>query len=479
MTEEERPENQGAEEQAENNTQAKAFELRLSDDRMCLFINCVITPETQEALITDVCAELVTMGIRNNEDMNAAARRLSELTPQGPEITGVLLLQSTPPTPPKHGEIVWAQEFFKKGFEIDPVTGAADYRRKLAKLNVAAGQLLATVIPPVPGESGRDLLGKNIPAEKARRAILRTGSNVEHHEEDDTYYATKDGRIRFAGSVLAVDDVFVISGSVDLKTGHINHPGALVVEQNIESEAVVNTEGDIDVHGYIENAKIKTDGNISIQGGISGSELTVAGSIHAKFLQNCRIEAGGDIFVDREIDQSEIKTRGAVYVMKGRIVGGEVTALAGIETDQIGSDAYLRTTLIAGEDYTLRERIAQKESELESRKETLARIISRVEPLRDRGKTLPPRMREAMTQLLDEAEKLKRSLKVIEDEIEEIREDSKARAKCEVLARRMLLPDALIHCAPLAILVKDHIEGPVKAAIRDGKVRLIKMRSHS
>ena len=458
---------------------SKTYDLRLSEDRMNLFIDCTITPETKDVVITEVCAELIAMGIRDDEYITSASQRLSELVEQGPEVAHYLLLQGRPPTPPKHGEIIWAQEFFAKGFEIDPITGAADYRRKLAQLSVVEGQLLATVIPPVPGENGRDLLGRNVPAEKARRAIVRAGGNVRRHEEDDTFYATRDGRVRFVGGVLNVDDVFVISGSVDLKTGHIKHPGALIVEHNIESEGQVDTEGDIEVHGYVENAQVKTEGNLSVQGGITGSRLIIAGSLHAKYLQNCYVEAGGDVFVDREIDQSEIRTCGWVYVLKGRIVGGNVTALGGIETDQIGSDAYIRTTLIAGEDYTLRDRLAEKEREVETRKETLARIVERVEPLRERGRALTPRMRESLGQLQEEAAKIRKAIQVIEDEMEEMRADSKARARCEVVARRLLLPDAFIHCAPLSILVKDTVEGPIKAAIRDGKLVLIKMRSHS
>lgn len=460
-------------------TFSKPYDLRLSEDRMNLFIDCTITPETKDTVITDICAELMAMGIRDDEYVTSAAQRLSELVEQGPEITHYLLLQGRPPMPPKHGEIIWAQEFFAKGFEIDPVTGAADYRRKLAKLSVVEGQLLATVIPPVPGENGRDLLGRIVPAEKPRRAIVRAGSNVSHHDVDDTFYATRDGCIRFVGGVLSVDDVFVISGSVDLDTGHIKHPGALIVEQNIESQAQVDTEGDIEVHGYVENARVKTEGNLSVQGGITGSRLIIAGSLHAKYLQNCYVEAGGDIFVDREIDQSEIKACGGVHVLKGRIVGGNVTALGGIETDQIGSDAYIRTTLIAGEDYTLSDRLAEKEREVEARKQTLAHIVERIEPFKERGKALTPRMRESLKQLLEEAAKIKKAIQVIEDEMEEMRADSKARARCEVVARRLLLPDAFIRCGPLSILVKDIVEGPIKASIRDGKLVLIKMRSHS
>lgn len=479
MAEDKPLQDQGTRSKGKQPPLSKTYDLRLSEDRMNLFIDCSITPETKDAVITEVCAELLAMGVRDDEYIATASQRLSELVEQGPEITHYLLLQGHPPTPPKHGEIIWAQDFFAKGFEIDPVTGAADYRRKLAKLSVVEGQLLATAIPPVPGENGRDLLGRTVPPEKARRAIIRAGNNVRHQEEDDTFYATRDGRVRFVGGVLSVDDLFIVSGSVDLKTGHIKHPGALIVEQNIESEGEVETAGDVEVRGYVENARIKTEGNLSVQGGITGSHLIISGSLHAKFLQDSYVEAGGDIFVDREIDQSEIKTCGRVNVLKGRIVGGNVTALGGIETDQIGSDAYIRTTLIAGEDYTLGDRLAEKDREIQIRKETLARIVERVKPFSERIKTLTPRMRESLVKLQEEAAKIRKAIQVIEDEMEEMRADSKARARCEIVIRRLLFPDAFIHCAPLSILVKDTLEGPIKATIRDGKLVLIKMRSHS
>lgn len=408
--------------------------------------------------------------------MAEVARRLNEAAPEGGALTDFVLLEGRSPTPPREAEIVWSDEYFKTGFEVDPKTGAMDYRRRAGRRSVAAGEHLATFIPPEPGEDGRDLLGKTVPALRPKVFRVRAGANVRFDEAAGKYYATKDGRIRFTGNVLSVDDVYTIPGSVDLRTGHIKHPGALVVAKNIESESRVEALGDIDVNGTVENAEVVTKGSLTVHGGITGGprcKIRAEGNIQAKFILNAEIEAGGNVVSEHEINQCTIMSRGAVMVTHGRIVGGDVIALAGIETDQIGSEAFVRTNLAAGEDYTLKEFVAAKENEIQKRRDALHKISERLLPLKERGKTLPPKLREMATQLLSEATKVTEAIRQIEEELENVRADSRSRAKKEVLVRKAIFPDAFFHIPPLTLLIKDKVDGPVKVVIRENDILLI------
>lgn len=456
------------------------FTLQVSDDRMRLLLSGRVDTMGIEDQLACLETELQRLTIADPVTKNAAKTRFQEIIPGQTELTEALLFEGTPPTLSRDGQILWADEFFKPGYEIDPLTGAADYRRPIAKVVVTAGQLLATISPPMEGIGGHDIFGRIVPPAKAKIARIRVGANVRLDEEENAYYANKDGRIRYMNEMLHVDDVYQVQGSVDLKTGHIKHPGAVIVAQNIEAESRVEAEGDIEVQGYVEDSEIITGGNLVVHGGITGGahlKIRAAGRIHAKFVSNADIEAGESVYVDRELDQSNVKTRGAA-VVSGRIVGGHLIALGGIEADQIGSEACVRTMLVAGEDFTLRERLAAKEEELQSRKDTAEKIAEKLAPIKDRGRNLPQKVREVVGVLLQEAARLRDAIQELEAEIEAIRAESRQAEKKEILVRRRLCPECLCQIMGLTLHVREFVDGPIKIALREGDIRLVKTTLH-
>lgn len=455
------------------------FRLRVTDDRMRVLISGQVGAPGMDDLLACLRKELERLQIAEPSVLLEAAQRFRTVLEGQTEVSDVVLLEGTPPSPPQDAFIEWAGDFFKPGYEIDPVTGAADYRRPVAKVVVTDGQLLATVHPPVEGLNGHDVFGRAVLAPKPRAIRVRVGNNVRHEEESGTFYATRDGRIRFINDMLYVDDLYLVPGSVDLKTGHVKHPGAVIVSQNIEAESRVEADGDIEVRGYVEDADIVTGGNLIVHGGIFGQphrKIRVAGDLHAKFITNACLEVGESVQVERELDQSIVKTRGAITV-SGRIVGGHVIALGGIEADQVGSDACVRTQLTAGEDYTLHDRIASKEIELQEGKETLAKIMDKVTPLKDRGHELPQKLRDAVAALSKEAARLQNAIQALEEEIETVRAESRAREKKEILARKRIYPESLCHIMGLTLHVKEPMEGPVKVAIREGDIQAVPVHS--
>ncbi len=458
--------------------EVKPFQFLVSDDRMTLFFDGQVTAETLDTVISQVCTELVKIGVASGASLSETAKRLREAVPMGPVLSHYTLLEGKRPIPPKEAEILWTDEFFKTGFVVDPATGAVDYRKRAGRQSVGEGEHLATMIPAQPGEDGYDVYGKTVPAPKPKPFRVRAGANVRYDEEENKYYATKDGRIRFAGNVLAVDDVYTITGSVDLKTGNIKHPGALVISKNIEPEFSVEALGDIEVNGYVQNAAVSTKGSLIVHGGITGgpkSRIKVEGSVQAKFLQSVEIEAGGDVIIEHEIDQCVIKSRGAVKVPHGRIVGGVITALGGIETGQVGSEAYIRSELTAGEDYTLKAFVTAKEADLETRRKSLAKIAERLAPLKERSKSLPPKLREMATVLLNEATAINEAIRQIDEELEKAREDSRARTLKEIIIHKEIFPDALFTLPPLNLPIKTRVTGPIKIVIRDGNIGMLAM----
>lgn len=472
MAEDNAIEDSGSQEQT-----GMSFDLHLTSDRMTLYISCVVSQENLQDLTMAVRARLTKMGMGSEALLTKATARLAELVQQGPEIVDAIFLEGRRPMPPKEGYIQWSRPFFETGFEIDPETGLMDYRKPRGQRAVAADEHIATLVFPQPGEDGRDLMGRTIPTGRPKPFKAKAGVNVRMDPADGKFYASRSGRVRFTSGLISIDEVYTIEGSVGLKTGHIKHPGALSVSLNVESESEIEAIGDIEIHGSVENAAITTQGRLIVHGGITGGpkcRIRAAGSVQARYIQLADIEAGGDVVAEREIDQCTIKTQGAVIMAHGRIVGGDITALGGVTTDQIGSEAFLRTTITVGEDYTIRRLIEVKKTEIAAQRENLIRISERLGPLKRMGQSVPPKLRDLLIKLLDEATKANEDIKRLEKEVEDLKTQSETLTKKEIIVRRRILPDVLIRIPPLTLLLKENVEGPIKATIHDNELCIVK-----
>lgn len=460
-------------------TSGPGFELRPTDDYMAVLLSCTVPPRQPELLVARVRNELADMGVDSEMRMEEAIARLEETLPAGPHLEDIVLLEGTPPISPVDEAITWKGNFHAKGFVVDPETGRADYRRKVADVSVEQHQLLAEVIPGVPGKNGQDVFGRVVPPREPRPAKTREGKNVRYDPAQRAYYAETSGRIRYVGGVLFVDDVFRVTGDVGLRTGNINHPGALEVTRDIQSGSEVRAAGDIDVGENIEDATVESGGNIMVGGGISCKErgiIKVAGDLHARFIRNADIEAGGDIYIDREINQCHIKTRGAVILKQGRIVGGSVIALGGIETADLGSDACIPAFLTVGKDYTMETAVAEKRAALESARVLVLKLRDAVAPLKAKRDALTAGLTYRLSQLQEELQKREDVFQTLDRELNEIFAATHAAANYQILVHGKVYPDNLIQVGAQVKKIKDAVPGPLRIGLKQGKLAFFRLK---
>lgn len=455
------------------------FELRPTEDYMALILSCTVPPRDSEALVARIRSELADLGIDTEIRMNEAMRRYEQALPSGPHLEEIVLLEGAPPEPPTDEAITWNGNFHAKGFVVDPETGRADYRRKVADVSVGAGQLLAEVIPGRPGRNGQDVFGRVVLPREPRPAKIREGKNVRFNPVMRTYHAETSGRIRFVDGILSVDDIFHVNGDVGLRTGNINHPGALIVTRDIQAGAQVVASGDIDVGENVEDAEVEAGGSITVQGGISCKErgiIRVAGNLHARFLRNADIEVGGDIYVDREINQCHIRTRGAVVVKQGRIVGGSIVALRGVETGDLGSDACIPCELTAGKDYTMESTVNEKKAALESAKQLVLKLRDAVAPLRAKQHALTPPMKQRLFQMQSELEKREADLHALEKALDDIFRATHEAANHQVFIHGTIYPDNLVQVGAQVKRIKDLVPGPLRIGLKKGKLAFFRLK---
>lgn len=424
----------------------------------------------------EVAQQLEKLKIQSEQTVEEIAAALQERADTDGLVKGASIVVGTEPVPGVNGRVEWADDFFNEGFAIDERTGAMDFRTRLGKPYVDEGQLLANVIPPVPGQDGVDVFGRRIPAKKPSPAHIRAGENVRLDEAATSLYAKCAGRVRYdTDGTLIVDNVLRIRGSVGLATGNIVHPGAILVDEDIEAGSTVEATGDIEVLGSVEAANVTAGGKLVVRCGITGSPQVMirARSVHARFIADATIYTQEDVNAEREIIHSTIRARGAVLVPRGRLVGGEAIALGGIDVNQAGSEGAVKTLLVAGKDLASSQRIAERENRGAAIRENLKTIRARIFPYGGPNTVLTPVQREALHKLEAKVRELEAALATIEKEIAEIKADVEARAKHQVTVRGNLYPEAMMSIKNAMMHVKLAIRGPLRAAVVRGEIELL------
>lgn len=456
------------------------FQLRISPDGMQVLLAwnpAVSSAEKILALLPELWADL---GISVKPDWSAIQGRLEAAAQTASRVTAgeslrLVLAEGQPPQPPINGKIEWQGRYFDKGYYVDAATGAVDYRTHAAQSSVKTNQLLAIVHAPVEGQPGSTVRGGTIPVAAAKKPSLAAGNNVYKNEAGDQFLASVDGRVRLEGDRLHVDAVYRVSGDVDLKSGNIDHPGAVEVEGHVRQGSSIHAAGSITVGGEIHNAEIVCGKDLVVGDGLLGARcrVRVAGTLHARMINLADIECEGDIVVEKEIDNPRIRCRGSVTVRDGRIFGGETTALAGIYAREVGSRSQGTTALTVGVDPALTDRMARQnnqirgcELEIQAKEEKLGRYG-------DRGKALTAKERETATELEFELEEHKEQKRLLEQEASAILADSKQRSQPIIEVRDVLFRGVTLRLGDCEATVSRDVRGPLRALPREGKISLV------
>ena len=445
----------------------------VSADRVTVAVTGVDGASDVAGLAVAVADTLEQLGVNPLPSVESIQHALKAQFQQTGSYEEAVVAQGQASTPPEDGRIEWGRDFFSTDFAVDPETQQVDYRRRTGDPSVEAGEFLARITPPQPGQDGVDVFGEKIEARQPREANLRAGAQVRHDPTENAFYAETNGRVRYAGAQLAVDTVFTVSDSVGLKTGHVNHPGALVIHKDVLEDARITAAGDIEVYGIVEPSTITAGGNLVVRGGITGDDehrIKVGGGLHARYILEANVDAEDDVVAEREIRHSVIRTRGAVKVTRGRLVGGEVTALGGMELKEAGSDGDVRTVIEAGRDPWLDGHLDKIEAEIQQWRKQLTKIEAALKPLRPRLRQLPPEKQKAVQQLMEQEQACHGQIAELHAQASALKEDSNARRKPEIVVSKRIHSDTVLRLDSETHRLMEAYPGPVKAVLRNGNV---------
>jgi uncharacterized protein (DUF342 family) len=229
-----------------------------------------------------------------------------------------------------------------------------DYHAFSPFIIVKKGQILARQKPRKKGQDGKDIHGNVI----VHGTLKPEGvSGGEHTKSDEKYiYADINGQFIEENGVLRVQDSLQIKGAVDYHTGHIIFPGDISIEGPVSDGFKIYSGGSLTIRQTFDVTEAITKTDLIVAGGIIGrgrALVKAGGALKTKFIENCKVASRKTISVDSGIVNCSIYTMEKIEMgEKGTILGGEIYAVQGIKTGNIGKKSGKATHIHCGVDFT-------------------------------------------------------------------------------------------------------------------------------
>lgn len=314
-------------------------------------------------------------------------------------------------TDPLPGADPYVHLVYKDAPEIQESTKNVDIREAQQRTLVHKGQLVAEIRykkPPVPGKS---VTGHAVHAPLPPFDI-KLGDGIAQ-QEAGKFYATEDGLPVYEDGTLTVNKTYVHKGDVDLKSGNIRFNGPVEIHGSIDTGAVVDVQGPINITGMIRGGFVRSGDSITVKQGIVTTErgrVSCSGNLKAEFIENSRIECGGILTVNKAILNSQVFAGKSIEVASGEGVvgGGLISCRDVLVSNNIGFPSGAKTTLIIGADVRALKRVTHRTARVEALKLTVERYKAEQRELQGkRDAQLTPKHKERKKSLATLINKIK------------------------------------------------------------------------
>lgn len=370
-------------------------------------------------------------------------------------------------TPMVDGIDGYFEYHFNRTFSNKPKVqpdGSVDYWSINMVEMVEKGQVIATYHPPVSGENGMSVKGKPLIAKRGREQSPLKGKGFTRQEDGVTYISNIDGKIDMADDRITILPVYEVFGNADLSVGNINFVGDVVIHGNVNSGVKIHATGSITIDGLVESADISADKDIVLRSGMVGgnrASLMSKQNIYAKFIEYTHIELMGSIEADCFVG-CDIVCRDRIILngKKGKIMGGEIYALKGVQVAVLGSQGEVKTEISVGVKEEIHRRIGLLVKKIQAMEENLHRIEEGLQNFdkleQERGVSYRDDPRRA--QLL--RVKIQDIANIAKDraELEDLRQQTVVEGKTNVIVEHMVYPGVSISIDDLKVQVREEQE---------------------
>ncbi|MBN1646528.1 MAG: DUF342 domain-containing protein [Spirochaetales bacterium] len=310
--------------------------------------------------------QLQAAGVVEGIDYTAIGDAVLKTNTEHHELQDVVLARGKQDIKERPAFIKLAKHLFHSGPVSDKEKDQFDYRTVSPYVLVKAKEVVGKLIPQREGQDGVDVLGNPVPFGKREVVLFKAGNNLE--TMGDLLVAKCDGKFERNGDRIWIDEILKIDSGVNYSTGNIRFPGDVVIHGAVQDGFHIFSGGSVHSDDTLDVTEVIARKDVHVAGGIVGkkeSVLRAGGEISAKFISRCHIRCKEKIEVSDSIYNSEIFTLDRLIMGdKGKIIGGQVYAINGIEVFQLGTMAESDTFLCVGKDFVVESKLDQVNEKL-------------------------------------------------------------------------------------------------------------------
>ncbi|WP_297245824.1 DUF342 domain-containing protein [uncultured Brachyspira sp.] len=346
-------------------------------------------------------------------------------------------------------------------------TGAIDFKERGFIHNIEAGVQIAHFMEEKPSIDGLDIYDVLMEAHHDDDPCYKLGKNVVVDPDGITIRSGIRGILSNHNNTLSVSTVAEID-KVDLSTGNIEVNGSLIIRDNVAPGFSIKTEGDIYVHGNIEDAYIECAGNLIVSGGIIGgpnSTIHVNGKMYSQFIRNANIICKGDV-LSQQLVNAEIAGNDRVIILEGKgvIIGGNVKALNGVWAKSIGSMSESKTTITVGRDAETDAEFKNIVATVKTNKEEMSKIKSLLGTEYFKNpkafiQIIPPNKREGIKDILRRITNLVRETAQLEARRDEMSAEFEKLSHSSITSMEGFFPGVTIYISSMRKYISKKISG--------------------
>jgi len=248
-------------------------------------------------------------------------------------LTEIIIAEGIKPIKEIPGYIRMEEKFFTEKKQLDQDSLQIDYRSLTPYLIAKKKEKLGHLVARRDGTPGKSVTGVEIPFVKKNIIQFKPGDNTR--VEQDQVIALCDGRFILSEDKFWIEEVLQIAGGVDYHTGHIQFPGDVVLNGEIQDGFFVFSGGSIISKVTLDASEVIAKKSLICDLGIIGKKkglIRVGGDIKAKFIDNCTVESRGSLIIEDSIHTSDVLTLNRVEMGdNGRIIAGSVKARVALE----------------------------------------------------------------------------------------------------------------------------------------------------
>ena len=346
--------------------------------------------------------------------------------------------------------------------------GRIDFKELGKVVNVSQGQAIARIVEPTPGSSGRNIHGREIRSSPGRPARLIPGDNVDLDRATGIFRAGIDGHVFRRADRLMVEPVYAVLTDVDLRVGNIDFVGSVHCSADVLDGFTIRAARGIHVRGQVHDSTLIAGGDIYVAKGVTQRDfgrVQCGGRLRSRHLINARIDAGSDIHVETQVVNCRIDCAGRLHLPRGRLVGGSVSALGGIEVGELGSSSATRTVLLVSADDFHTDETSRIDAQMNALEEKKRKVETRLRPFIENKAlvdVLPPVRRPIIAKLLNELERMKLRLQELTCDRDRQLESFRLSVRQEIVVRGRLHEGVDVCIDNCRRVFTETIDGPLR-----------------